>query len=125
MNRNWTRCVAVLLACGGCLGPVLGWTEESTPNPRRLGIAEAIQQYCKKAYPASSSKWQFEVDRLTHGVSADTLGKLRASDAYRLARGAEEGFVGQIEPANAKRLCAPSVHAKKSAKATKPADESH
>ena len=125
MDRMLTRYVAAVVACCGCVGPVLGRAEESAPNPRKLGVAEAVQEYCKKAYPSSNSKWQLEVDRLTHGVSAEELGRLRAGDAYRQARGAEDNFVSQIEPVNAKRLCDRPVTAKNSADAKKPADESH
>lgn len=125
MDRIGTKYLAVLVACGGCLGPVLGRADESAPNPRRLGVAESVQEYCKKAYPSSNSKWQLEVDRLTHGISAEELGRLRASDAYRQARGAEDNFVSQIEPINAKRLCDRPSTAKNSADAKKPADASH
>jgi hypothetical protein len=127
MNRVFTRkarIAAALAACGLCVAPVWAEADAQAPNPRKLGVAEAVQEYCKKAYPSSNSKWQLEVDRLTKGVSAETLGKVRASDAYRQARGAEANFVGQIEPVNAKRLCARPATAKKTAEA-KPADESH
>jgi len=113
------------VACCGFSGPASSQAEAQAPNPRKLGVAEAVQEYCKKAYPSSDSKWQLEVDRLTHGVSAQDLDRLRASDAYRQARGAEANFVGQIEPVNAKRLCDRPLSAKNSDDTKKPADGSH
>jgi hypothetical protein len=117
-----TRSLAALVACCGCLVPVLTWADDAQAlSPRKLGIADAILEYCKKAYPSSNDKWQFEVDRLTHGASKDTVDKARNSDAYRQARAAEASFVAQIEPINAKHVCAKSL-AKKPANG-KPADD--
>lgn len=123
MDRTLTRCLAALVACG-CLGPALA-QQAGTPAPgappsinaRQLGIAEAILDYCKKAYPSSNEKWEFEVSRLTRGANAKTLEEVRASDAYRQARAAEANFVAQIEAPNAKRVCAKSLSRRPASKA--------
>ena len=125
MDRILARWIYAFVACCGFSGPAWSQAEAQAPNPRKLGVAEAVQEYCKKSYPSSDSKWQLEVDRLTHGVSAEELGRLRAGDAYRQARGAEANFVAQIEPVNAKRLCDRPLTAKNSDDAKKPADDSH
>jgi hypothetical protein len=110
VDRTLTGCLAALVACG-CLGPVLAQAEAPAPsapppiNARQLGIADAILEYCKKAYPSSHEKWEVEVSRLTRGASAKTLEEVRASDAYRQARAAEANFVTQVEPVNAKHVC--------------------
>ncbi len=133
MNRNSARKWRAAAVAAGIACFVPAWADTDTsaapqagiqgPNPRNLAIAEAIQEYCRKSYPSSSDKWDFEVARLTRGASAGNLEALRASDAYRRARYAEATFVAQIEPVNAKHVCTRSL-AKKSTDA-KPADASN
>jgi hypothetical protein len=117
MDRIFTKCVALLVACGGGLGPVLAQADPPAPGPsappvinaRQLGIADAILEYCKKAYPSMNDKWEYEVKRLTRGASTETLQEVRSSDPYRQARTAEANFVAQIEPVNAKHVCSRSL----------------
>jgi len=119
-----TSSLAALVACCGCLAPVLSWADDAQAlSPRKLGVADAILDYCKKAYPSSNEKWQFEVDRLTHGASQEAVDKVRNSDAYRQARAAEANFVAQIEPVNAKRVCAKSLAKRPATANMKPADD--
>jgi len=97
------------LACTAIAMPTLLWADDRIPDARALGVAEAILDYCTKAYPPSIEKFQFQVQRLTRGASVEALTKVRGSAAYQQARAAEEGFVGKVDPHNAKHICAKSL----------------
>jgi hypothetical protein len=107
------RWIAALVACAGSVVPALVQADAWTPDARALGVSEAILGYCSKAYPSSTEKYQLQVARLTRGASPETLTKVRASDDYRRARAAEEDFVSQVDPHNAKHICAKSLAARK------------
>ena len=130
MDRILKRRIALLVACCGCLGSALAVADTQAPgapqqvNARQLGVADAILEYCKKAYPSSNEKWEFEVSRLTQGASAETLGQVRNSAAYLQAHAAEANFAAQIEPVNAKHVCAKSLAKRKPADTSKAADGS-
>ena len=99
------RCLLALAACIGSLAPTFGQADGQSPDPRALGIAEVMLDYCAKAYPSSAEKHQSEVKRLTEGVSAEALAKVRDSELYRRAHDAEGDFLAKIDPRNAKRAC--------------------
>jgi len=94
-----------LLACCGLAWSARTQADGQTPDPQALGIAEAMLDYCAKAYPSSAVKFQYQITRLTQGLSAETLAKVRSSEEYRRARDAEGDFVGKVDPRNAKRVC--------------------
>jgi hypothetical protein len=98
-----------LLACYGLAWPALTQADAQTPDPRALGIAEAMLDYCAKAYPESAVKHQLQVKRLTEGLSAEALAKVRNSEPYRRAHDAEGDFVSRIDPHNAKKACSTSL----------------
>jgi imidazolonepropionase-like amidohydrolase len=97
--------ILALAACIGSLAPTLGQAQAQAPDPHALGIAEVMLDYCAKAYPSSAEKHQSQVKRLTEGVSAEALAKVRNSELYRRAHDAEGDFVSKIDPRNAKRAC--------------------
>lgn len=94
-----------LLACGGLAGPVLVQADAPAPDARKLGVTESILDYCTKTDPSSADKIRYEIQLLTRGTSPQALAKVRGSDAYRRARDAEDEFVKQVEPRNARRIC--------------------
>jgi hypothetical protein len=94
-----------LAACIGSLAPTLSEADGQAPDPRALGIAEVMLDYCAKAYPSSAEMHQSQVKRLTEGVSEEALAKVRNSELYRRAHDAEGDFVSKIDPRNAKRAC--------------------
>jgi len=102
-----------LLACCGLAWPALTRADTQTPDPHALGIAEAMLDYCAKAYPESAVKFQFQVKRMTEGLSAEALAKVRNSEPYRRAHDAEGDFVSKIDPRNAKKACSKSLVARK------------
>ena len=107
--NGWLSCTLVLAACCGWVVPTLGQSATPAPDPRAIGIAEAMRDYCAKAYPASLPQQQFQVQRLINGLSAEALAQVRRSEPYRRARIAESEFVGKIDPHNAKRTCVKSL----------------
>ena len=89
--------------------PALLRAETPAPDARQLAVTEAILDYCSRAYPESTEKFQFQVQRLTRGATPETLTKVRTSDDYQQARAAEERFISQVDPHNAKHICAKSL----------------
>jgi hypothetical protein len=102
-----------LLACCGLAWPMLTRADGLAPDPQALGIADAMLDYCAKAYPESAVKFQFQLKRLTGGASAAALAQARNSESYRRAHDAEVDFIGKIDPRNAKRACSKPVVARK------------
>jgi hypothetical protein len=109
-RQRWS---AALVACAASTVASLVQADGRTPDARALGVTEAILDYCTRAYPPSTEKFQFQLARLTQGASPKTLTDVRASDDYRRARAAEEDFVSKVDAHNAKRICARSLAAKK------------
>ncbi len=108
------RSVFALAVCSAFLVPAFADAPKAAgPDPRALGLADAMLEYCTKAYPESADKYRLQVARLSRGARPETLAKLRSSDEYRSARSSEDDFVSKVDPHNAKRVCARSLAAKK------------
>jgi hypothetical protein len=106
--------ILALAACSGCVAaPSLAQADGQGPDPRTLGLTEALLDYCAKAYPESAVKFQYEIARLTQGASAEILAKVRNSEPYRRAHDAESDFVSRVDPRNAKRTCSRPLIARK------------
>jgi hypothetical protein len=75
------------------------------PNPRMLGVTEAMFDYCAKADPKGAAKVHARLKRLVQGASKETLAEVRKSDEYRKARSSVEEFVAKIDERNAPRVC--------------------
>jgi hypothetical protein len=102
-----------LLACCGLAWPMLTRADGLAPDAHALGIADAMLDYCAKAYPESAVKFQFQIKRLTEGASSVALAQVRNSESYRRAHDAEVDFIGKIDPRNAKRACSKPLAANK------------
>lgn len=117
-NEPLSLILIALVACGVLAAPLGARAEDAPqpeakgPDPRALGVNEAILDYCTKAYPSSIETFQSQLQRLTRGASPETLAKVRDGDEYREARAAEEGFLSKVDPHNAKRICATSLAAR-------------
>src|SRR4029077_11480410 len=106
--------VLALAACYGyAIAPTLALADGQGPDPKALGLTEALLDYCAKAYPESAVKFQYEITRLTQGASAQTLARVRNSEPYRRAHDAESDFVSKVDPRNAKRTCSKPLVAHK------------
>ena len=105
--------IFVLMAWGWCAVPALAQADGPAPDARQLGITEAMLDYCAKAYPSSTVKFQYQVTRLTKGTSAESLSNVRSIEPYRRAHEAEADFIGKVDPRNAKKVCSKPLVAKK------------
>jgi hypothetical protein len=113
MLSGLKRIVVLVACCWFAAAPSLALAEGQGPDPKALGITEAMLDYCSKAYPESTVKYQYQVTRLTQGASAEALAKVRGSAQYRQAHDAEGDFVSKVDPRNAKRVCGKSTVAGK------------
>ena len=112
--RSGLKRVLALVACYGyAVAPTVALADGQGPDPKALGVTEALLDYCAKAYPESAVKFQYEITRLTHGASAETLAAVRSSEPYRRAHDAESDFVSKVDPRNAKRTCSRPLVARK------------
>jgi hypothetical protein len=80
--------------------------ESTGPNARSLGHADAMLDYCTKADPSSVAKLQERINQFWQGVSDAELAKMRNTDEYRKANGAEHDLLDKIRPRNARSACA-------------------
>ena len=106
-----TLALAAFSCCAAA--PSLALADGQGPDPKALGLTEALLDYCAKAYPESAVKFQYEITRLTQGASAQTLAQVRNSEPYRRAHDAESDFVSRVDPRNAKRTCSRPLVARK------------
>ncbi len=102
---SWSKRSLILAVCCACFASARGFAASPGPDARALGVAEAMRDYCAKAYPASAAMHEMRVRRLIEGLSPVALARVRRSEPYRRAHAAEADFVGKIDPHNAKRAC--------------------
>ena len=87
--------------------------ESTGPNARSLGHADALLDYCTKADPSSVAKLQDRIKEFSQGVNDLELAKMRNTDEYRQANGAEHDLLNKIQPRNARSACARALAAVK------------
>ena len=133
MGRSFCRqAVFVALAIAGCLviSVAAGAVEaqgsqgaaaateshDKAPEPRALGVTEALLDYCAKQDPAGAAKVHKRLKRLTQGASQQALADVRKSGEYQSAHDSEADFIAKIEPRNAHRLCSGPAVATKASK---------
>ena len=61
--------------------------------------------YCTKADPSSVAKLQERIKQFLQGVSNLELDKMRSTDEYRQANGAEHEFLDKAKPRYARSVC--------------------
>ena len=99
---------------GACLAvPLLASAQAPPPNAHVLGVAESVLNYCAPLDPAAGARMRTFIEQLVQGVSPQDLSAVRESDEYRKAFDSVTDFVGKVDAANAKRVCAESAPAPK------------
>jgi hypothetical protein len=124
----YKQAVFVALLIGGCLvnsvaagaveaqaspGAAATASDRKAPDPRALGVTEALLDYCAKSDPTDAAKVHNRLKRLMQGASKEALADVRKSSEYQSAHDSEVDFIGKIEPRNAHRLCSGSAAASK------------
>jgi hypothetical protein len=84
-------------------------SDRKAPDPRALGVIEALLDYCAKSDPTDAAKVHNRLKRLTQGASKEALADAHKSSQYQSAHDSEVDFIGKIEPRNAHRLCSGAV----------------
>ena len=108
------RTVLISLLTLGWSGAALAaQSKAQAPDPRALGMTEAVFDYCAKADPKGAAKVHARLERLVHGASAQTLAEVRKSDEYRKARSSVDDFVAKVDERNASRVCSGPLAASK------------
>jgi len=102
-----------LLALGWSGVALVAQSKAQAPDPRALGMTEAVFDYCAKADPKGAAKVGARLKRLVQGASRETLAKVRKSDEYRKARSSVEDFVAKVDERNASRVCSGPLAASK------------
>jgi hypothetical protein len=81
-------------------------------NAQRLAVTERALEFCGPVDADSAKKLKDQVAELTRGASADALAQARDSEAYKQAYSSMESFIGEIDPRNAKVVCANTASGK-------------
>ncbi len=81
-------------------------------NAQQLAVVERALEFCSPIDADSAKKLKEHVAALTKGASADALTQARSSEVYKAAYSAMDGFIGQIDPRNAKVACANTARGK-------------
>jgi hypothetical protein len=106
MKRNWILAIAAVLT-QAALG------EGSAPDPKALGITEAVVSYCVKVEPSSAPQFQERVKGVAQGATEDQLAKVRLTDEYEKAHASVDDFVAKVDERNSKAFCTRQMAQKK------------
>jgi hypothetical protein len=99
------RRMTCLFVCSLLVLPVLSRADVPVLDPRTLGLAEAVLDYCTKAVPNSAAKQKERVEQMSQGVSPGVLAQLRRTREYRQAFEAEADFAAKVDQRNARSFC--------------------
>jgi hypothetical protein len=88
---------------------VAGSDAAAGKSARALAFAQAKFDWCSKADAADAGKVEAQLKSLEHKSGRDEVARWRKSDDYRKAYDAETAFLGNVDPHNAARVCAPKV----------------
>ena len=90
-----------------CLaGGSLAHADEAFLGAQRLGLMEGAAGFCEALDKPSAERVREAIRQATQGVSAARLSEIRNSVAYKQAYESVQGFVGHVDPHNAKKVCA-------------------
>lgn len=78
---------------------------QEAPDPKALGLTEALFSYCAKVDPPSAARYQERIKAVAQGASDDILSKVRLSDEYQKAHAAVDDFVAKVDEHNSKKVC--------------------
>lgn len=94
----------IAAACLG--GSSLALAGEALPSAQRLGLVEGVAGFCEALDKPSAERLRAAIRQATQGVSAARLSEIRNSGEYKQAYESVQGFVGHVDPHNAKKVCA-------------------
>lgn len=83
------------------------------PDPKALALADGRLSFCAKAVPSSAATYKDQVGQLTKGASEQMVAQVRASEAYRRARGSIDDFFGKVDEHNFRLVCHQAVAQRK------------
>jgi hypothetical protein len=81
-------------------------------NAQQLAVVDRALEFCGPIDPDSAKKLKEQVAALVKGASPDDVVLARGSETYKSAYSTMDGFIGQIDPRNAKVACANTAHSK-------------
>lgn len=84
----------------------LARADDALLSAQRLGLMEGAAGFCEALDKPSAEHVREAIRQATRGVSAARLSELRNSGEYKQAYDSVQGFVGHVDPHNAKKLCA-------------------
>ena len=99
------RRMTCLFVCSLLVMPALTWADGPMVDPRALGLAEGMLDYCAKAVPKDAEKQKERVEQMSQGVSPGVLAQLRRTREYRQAFEAEADFAAKVDKHNARSFC--------------------
>ena len=79
--------------------------QEPAPDPKALGLTEALFSYCAKADPPSAARYKEKIKAAEQRASDEILAKVRQSDEYLKAHAAVDDFVAKVDEHNSKKVC--------------------
>lgn len=109
INRT-SRSVAILvLSFWGIAGPAAAFAAEPQIDAQRLAITERALEFCGPVDPDNSKKLREKIAQWLKGASPDALARTRGSDDYKKGYASMDKFMADIDPRNAKVVCANAV----------------
>jgi hypothetical protein len=85
--------------------PAAAVVQPATVDPRALGIAESVLNYCTRVQAEGTSTLLRKHEAMIRGLSKAELVGIRQSAEYRAAFTAENGFVANVDEHNVGRIC--------------------
>ena len=108
------RAVLIAVVALGCSGAApAAQSAAHAPDPRELGKAEAVLDYCAKVDPSDAAKIHTRLKQLMTGASKESIAQARQSEDYQKARRSVEGFLAHVDQHNAARVCSRPMAAAK------------
>jgi hypothetical protein len=117
--------LAVICVAGACVASAAdtqGDSQTKTAGPakaaspaikvQQLALADRALEFCGPIDADSSKVLKEQIAALVKGASADVVAQARGSESYKAAYSSMDGFIGQIDPRNAKVVCANSARGK-------------
>ena len=118
MNRKLSKLILTATASLACCFPLLTHADDDSPQQAKsLAVLERMLQYCGSIDPDAAAKLHDKIKDLTKDLSEQQVAGLRKTSEYQSSYSVVEGFVGQVDEHNAKKLCAESVSATSSSAA--------
>jgi hypothetical protein len=107
MNRYFHKQLPTIacIAYGVFAAALPAQAAEPAVDAQQLGIIESVLHFCGPVDPDAATKLKEKVAKMVQGASEAALAKVRESDTYKHSYDMVNGFVGQVDEHNAKRVC--------------------